>query len=154
MVQLGFQMRFARFGRMAAAGLVIAALAGCAEVQQKYASLRSPCHDESLALYFDSGSDALTDAGSQLVGVTAKRLRSCKVKELRLIGLADPVGTPANNLELSQRRADHVLDAFVRAGTPVPKYTLVARGDQGAVAANGAVEPLHRRVDVTLVVGR
>ncbi len=130
------------------------ALAGCAEVQQRYAGLRSSCHDTSLTLYFDTGSDALTDAGSQLVAVTARRLRSCKVKELQLIGLADPAGSPANNLELSQRRADHVLDAFVRAGTPVPKYTLVARGDQGAVAANGVVEPLHRRVDVTLVVGK
>ncbi len=47
-----------------------------------------------------------------------------------------------------------MLASFVHAGLPVPKYTLVAAGERGAVAANGAVVPLRRQVDATVIVGR
>ena len=137
---------------LSSAGLAALVLAGCAGVQRVQRMVYSPCHDTSVSLYFDTGSDALTDAGRQIVQITSKRLRPCMVQELKLVGLADPAGSPATNLELSQRRANTVLDAFVRAGTPVPKYTLVAGGDKGAVTPSGVVEPVRRRVDVTLVV--
>ncbi len=58
------------------------------------------------------------------------------------------------NLTLSQHRADNVLGAFVKAGLPVPKYTLVAAGEKGAVTASGAVEPVRRQVEATVVVDR
>jgi len=76
------------------------------------------------------------------------------VRELSLVGLADPTGAPEANLALSQKRADNVLAAFVHAGLPVPKYTLVAAGDKGAVTPSGAVEPVRRQVDATVVVSR
>jgi outer membrane protein OmpA-like peptidoglycan-associated protein len=145
-------------GRMVAAAAILVALAACKTTPKSHLSLgggaaRSACQEQSLTLYFDTGSDALTDTGRQLVDLTSRKLKSCKVKELRLVGLSDPAGAAETNLELSQRRADHVLDAFVRAGVPIPHYTLVARGDAGAVAPSGAVEPVRRRVDVTLEVG-
>lgn len=155
-------MTKAEAGRIAAAALAAVALTACKHTHpttgpgQVSLPILTPsgCREQSLTLYFDSGSDALTDAGRQLVADTSKQLKSCTVEELRLVGLSDPAGTPKANLELSQRRADHVLDAFVRNGTPIPHYTLVARGDAGAVAPSGAVEPVHRRVDVTVVVGK
>ena len=76
------------------------------------------------------------------------------MRELSLVGLADPTGAPEANLALSQKRADNVLAAFVHAGLPVPKYTLVAAGDKGAVTPSGAVEPVRRQVDATVVVSR
>ena len=137
---------------LAGAVLVAVALAGCMSVQRVQQMVYSPCHNTDVTLYFDTGSDTLTDAGRQIVAITSKRLRACTVKDLKLVGLADPVGSAAANIELSQRRANNVLDAFVRAGTPVPKYTLVAGGDKGAVMPGGVIEPVRRRVDVTLVV--
>jgi outer membrane protein OmpA-like peptidoglycan-associated protein len=155
-------MKLARTS-LIAVGLATAALSGCKTVKPEHpVAAAAPqvqysqgrCQDQSLTLYFEPSSDALTDAGRQLVAVTSRHLKRCTVKELRLVGLADPAGSPAANLELSQRRANTVLDAFVHAGTPVPKYTLVARGDEGAIEPSGAVEPIRRRVDVTLVVGK
>ena len=84
------------------------------------------------------------------MAATAQRLRTCKVIEIRLLGLADATGSPQANLDLSKRRADNVLAAFVKAGLPVPKYTLVAAGDKGAVNAQGATEPVRRRVNVVV----
>lgn len=131
------------------------ALAGCAQLKKQVHRVVTPgCQDANVTLYFESGSDALTDAGKQIVAVTARRLKSCTVKELKLVGLADPTGSPAANVELSQRRADHVLEAFVREGVPAPKYNLVAAGDEGAVKAGGVIDPVRRRVDVTVVVSK
>ncbi|HEY5409692.1 MAG TPA: OmpA family protein [Caulobacteraceae bacterium] len=142
-----------------ATGLLLAlaasvCLAGCASVGVRRQAANSPCQDTTVTLYFESGSESLTDAGQQIVSLTAKRMGGCRVRELRLLGLADPTGSPQVNLTLSQHRADKVLAAFVRAGLPVPKYTLVAAGQKGAVNASGAVEPVRRQVDATIVVDR
>jgi len=139
---------------LGAIALTALALAGCAQVKKVSRVVTPGCQDANVTLYFETGSDTLTDAGRQIVSVTAKRLKSCKVKSLKLVGLADPAGSPAANVELSQRRADHVLEAFVREGVPAPKYELVAGGDEGAVKAGGVIDPVRRRVEVTVVVGK
>lgn len=134
-----------------AASVAVLGLAGCSSVSHMREMAWSPCrHDATVILYFDTGADAVTDIGKQIVAATAQRLRTCKVSEIRLLGLADATGTPEANLDLSKRRADNVLAAFVKAGLPVPKYTLVAAGDKGAVTAQGAAEPVRRRVNVVV----
>ena len=140
----------------AAAGAAAMALGGCASsVSPAYSAARAVCrHDTTVTLYFDTGQDAVTDIGQQIVAATAKRLRACTVKEIRLLGLADASGAAQTNLDLSKRRADNVLHAFVVAGLPVPKYTLVAAGDKGAVNPQGAAEPVRRRVDVVVSLER
>jgi peptidoglycan-associated lipoprotein len=127
---------------------------GCASVQHVQQVVYTPCRDTRLTLYFEPGSQTLTDAGDRIVQITAHRLKSCKVQELSLVGLADPTGSPQANLVLSQQRADNVLAAFVHAGLPVPKYTLVAAGAKDAITPAGAVEPVRRQVDATVVISR
>lgn len=136
--------------RLAAAGAGLITAYGCASVERISGWSPSPCHDTTVSLYFESASDTVSDVGLQIIDATSKHLRGCKVSEIKLLGLSDATGSPSDNLDLSKRRADHVLDAFVRAGLPVPKYTLVAAGGNGAVTPQGAVEPLRRRVDVTV----
>ena len=140
--------------RVLLAATAACALAGCESLHNAQRSINSPCRDTKLTLYFEPSSETLTDAGRQIVELTARRLRGCSVKELSLLGLADPTGSSAVNLTLSQHRADNVLESFVKAGLPVPKYTLVAAGDKGAVTAGGAVVPVRRQVDVTVVIAR
>ncbi len=144
-------MGFKAARNLALIGAGLLAASGCANVHRM---AFGPCHNTTVTLYFETGSDTVTDVGQQIVTLTANRLKACPVKDLKLLGLADPTGTPQNNLELSQRRAQNVLNAFVKAGLSIPHYTLVAAGQKGAVQANGAVEPLRRQVDVTVVVGR
>ncbi len=151
---MGVRMQIRTFGVLAVLVLAPLAITGCAQVQKVTHVALPGCQNANLTLYFETNSDTLTDAGRQIVSVTAKRLKSCKVTELKLVGLTDPVGSPASNIELSQRRADHVLEAFVREGVPAPKYSLSAEGDKGAVHPSGAVEPVRRRVDVTVVVSK
>ena len=136
-----------------AVGLV-ACVTGCTTIHSRLMTSNSPCHNTTVTLYFETGSEAVTDIGRQIISLTAKRLGGCTVRELQLLGLADPTGSAQTNLTLSQHRADNVLAAFVKAGLPVPKYTLVAAGQKGAVTASGAVEPVRRQVDATVVIDR
>ncbi len=140
-------------GRLALAGLAATALAGCAGMN-RLVRVYSPCRDTSVSLYFESASDQPTESGEAVIAATAKHLRRCKVSEMLLRGLADPVGSPAENLDLSKRRAEHVLNAFVAAGMSIPHYTLAASGEQGAVEQRGVVTPVRRRVDVTVLMAR
>ncbi|MEI9964027.1 MAG: OmpA family protein [Caulobacteraceae bacterium] len=137
---------------VAFAVLAAAALSGCASVDRLRVRGVSPCRTTTATLYFDAGADDLSPPAQAVVAATAHQLKGCRVQELQLLGLADPAGVPQTNLELSQRRAEHVLAAFVKAGLPVPKYTLTAAGANGSVTASGEVEPVRRRVDVNVVV--
>lgn len=138
---------------LAAVAAAALGVAGCASLHEPQ-RVASRCRDTTVTLYFESGSETLTSAGDQIVTVTAQRLKGCPVQELSLVGLADPKGSPEVNLTLSQHRADNVLAAFVHAGLPVPKYSLLAAGQKGAVAPNGAIEPVRRQVDATVVIRR
>ena len=149
--ELGSMMGWRTARTLVLIGAGALAATGCAQMPRM---AFSPCHNTTVTLYFETASDTVTDVGQQIVGITAKRLKSCPVKDLKLLGLADSSGQAAANLDLSKRRAQNVLDAFVKAGLAVPHFTLVAAGDKGAVAPSGAVEPLRRQVDVTVVVGR
>ncbi|HEY5410357.1 MAG TPA: OmpA family protein [Caulobacteraceae bacterium] len=144
----------ARAERLALISLAWVWIGGCASVHHAPQLAASPCHDTKLTLYFERGSETLTHAGDEIIALTAQHLQGCHVRELSLVGLADPTGSPEINLPLSRHRADNVLAAFVRDGLPVPKYTLVGAGAKGALAPDGAVEPVRRQVDVTLLVDR
>ncbi|HEX8233027.1 MAG TPA: OmpA family protein [Caulobacteraceae bacterium] len=137
----------------------VVALEGCAQMQgarSRVAGMvaRQPCENVSTTFYFESGSDQLSDPAKQVVAETAKMVGNCQVGELQLVGLADPAGAPAANVELSNRRAQAVLDAFVAQGVNIPRFNIVAAGERGATGASGVVEPIRRRVEATLVVGR
>ncbi len=127
---------------------------GCSTGRHAQLAAASPCRDTTVTLYFEPNADHVSDIGRQIIGAEAGRLKGCPVRELSLVGLADPAGAPQANLELSKRRAEGVRDAFIRAGLPVERFTLVARGETGAERPSGVVEPVRRRVDVVVVMGR
>ena len=131
-----------------------AAICGCATMPRMAYLNASPCHNTDATLYFESGDDKVGDIGTQIIALTAGRLKACHVRELRLVGLADPTGAPQDNLDLSRRRAENVLAAFQAAGLPIPKYTLVAQGARGAESPSGVVAPVRRRVVATVVATR
>lgn len=144
---------------IAASLAALMTLEGCAQVRGARSRMsgmlvRQPCENISTTFYFETGSAELSDPAKQVVAETAKTVGNCQVGELRLVGLADPAGAPAANVELSNRRAQAVLDAFVAQGVNIPRFNIVAAGERGATGASGVVEPIRRRVEATLVVGR
>ena len=77
-------------------------------------------------------------------------LKTCDVRRVQVLGLADATGGSAANLSLSQQRARSVAQALNTAGLPAPVFDVAAAGDVGAVTTEGAAEPLRRRTEVAI----
>ena len=139
----------------AIATLAAGALAGCSSMGGGRAALvKAPpkCADQTVQIYFEPWSVEITPEGRSVIDTAAASLRSCHVRTVEVLGLADAAGSPQANLELSQRRALSVSSALAAAGLPAAEFKLAAAGQQGAVTPDGKTAPLRRRVDVTLRV--
>jgi outer membrane protein OmpA-like peptidoglycan-associated protein len=140
-----------------AALAVTVALGGCSTLETARGRLvRTPsnCVNQTVQIYFEPESAALTPEGQSVISAAAANVHNCRVKAVEVLGLADAPGTPAANLELSQRRAQSVSHALAAAGLPAAEFRVSAAGDVGALTAAGDAKPLRRRVDVTLHVAR
>lgn len=129
------------------------ALAGCASAPgDARAKIETPaaCEDVTVHIYFEPFSAEVTDEGRAVLAQAASAAKSCKVERVKVLGLADAVGAPDANMELSKQRVAAVTQALVANGLPAGEFDLAAAGQQGAVTRDGEARPLRRRADVTL----
>lgn len=139
---------------MVAATLAAVAVSGCGAAngvfRDREALVTTPgaCGTRTFEVYFDENEARLTSAARQAMVLTATQLQPCRIKHVRVTGLADArSGTAQSNLTLSQRRAMAVVEALEAQGWPAPAFDVGAVGDTGA-AAGGINEPLRRRTEV------
>lgn len=131
------------------------ALGGCDTLRDsRVERMPNNCVDQTVQVYFEPFSAELTPEGRNVIKAAADTVRSCRVSAVDVLGLADAVGAPDANLELSQQRAKSVSDALAAAGLPAGNFHITAAGDAGALTASGKAKPLRRRVDVSLHVSR
>ena len=139
-----------RVGVAAAAAMAMLA-AGCADMGAKPSpALARRCSDTRFPIYFQPGSDQLTQPGRDVIALQARRMGPCKVTAVDVVGLADADAPAGDSLGLSQRRAAQVAQALAAAGLPAPAFDIQALGSEGAVTAAGRKAPLHRRAEVVL----
>jgi outer membrane protein OmpA-like peptidoglycan-associated protein len=141
------------FTRIAAVAALAAGLAACATVERardRIVRVPNRCADQAVQIYFEPGAAEVTPEGRAVIRQAAEEARGCEVRRVDVVGLADAVGAPAANLELSKRRAQSVTAALASAGLPAGEFALAAEGDAGASTADGRAAPLRRRVDVIL----
>ncbi|HYE42716.1 MAG TPA: OmpA family protein, partial [Caulobacteraceae bacterium] len=134
-----------------------AASAGCANLgwPRDRADLVVPtatCTDTDFIIYFNEGSDRLTQPAMQLIRETTRNLKTCRITRARVVGLADATGAPQANLTLSQRRALRAAEALRAEGVPAPSFEIDAGGAAGALTADGRDDPVRRRAVVFLSV--
>jgi len=130
-----------------------AALAACAPTGPSRESLvyePSNCSARRFDVYFADGQARLTPPARQAIGLAAGQLQGCEIARVQVLGLADASGGSAANLSLSERRAAAVVEALKAVGLPAPAFDVAAAGDAGAVAADGAQEPLRRRTEILI----
>ncbi|MET3664418.1 OmpA family protein [Caulobacter sp. 1776] len=144
-----------KFKAVVAVSGAMLALTGCAETQGPWRTLRKPvaaaapsCADFQSTVYFEQDSAALIPEARMVLANARAQAKGCKVVSVRVIGLADAVGSSEANLILSRRRAETVSNALAKAGFGKVEIDRTAMGDAGAVAASGAAAPLRRRADI------
>lgn len=102
-------------------------------------------------IYFDYDSDVMRSQYKDLIAVHAKYLKSHPQTKLLLQGHSDERGTPAYNLDLGQRRAVAVKNAFNAQGIKNAQLETISYGNQQAShdCNNEECHKSDRRVDIT-----
>lgn len=116
------------------------------------AGVANVCEDFTVSIYFDQGAFRLTREARAVLDSAAARARGCTIGQVEVLGLADAVGAPDANLQLSERRAASVTRALNRLGFKDVRVS--AAGEADALTLRGADRPLRRRADVTVRLTR
>ncbi|WP_462378979.1 OmpA family protein [Pseudomonas sp. Marseille-QA0892] len=101
---------------------------------------------------FDSGSTDLNPDASPLLVRLARFLDLEPTRRIRIEGYTDNVGTPGDNLALSQVRAQVVADTLADLGVDASRIEVTGFGDAYPVAENTSEEgrAQNRRVEIVL----
>lgn len=134
---------------LATGALGFAALAGCAGMAERTASVPavaapSACQQTTIPIYFAEASDQLTAPALQALSAAASQLQGCAIREVVVVGLTQGADTPANR-QLSENRALQVTRAVAAQNLPAPRIEAFAG------SAGGGAEPLQRRTEVMII---
>ncbi len=143
---------FNRFWLSATAAVMLCGTASLAQSPQPPTTAGTPAKAaDSLSIYFDSGSAAITSQGQGVLDQAARTYRDGKPIIMVVSGGSDSTGQAGANLRLSQQRADNVLQGLVARGIPVERFQVLAKGEtEPAVPApDGTAEARNRRVEIT-----
>lgn len=147
----------ARAEAQAASSQASSAQARAAALQNELADLKAKQTERGLVITFG---DVLFNVGQAQLSAqgvsTAHRLADVLLQEPRstvlVEGFTDSTGTPARNLELSQRRAEAVRNALIGMGVPGERIVTRGYGEAFPVAGNDTAgnRQLNRRVEIVL----
>ena len=102
---------------------------------------------------FESGQTELREESMASLVEVVDLLQSEPDKEIRIEGHTDSTGASETNMEISQKRADAVLNALVSLGVDAGRVTAAGIGEDFPIASNETEEgrSQNRRVDVILL---
>jgi outer membrane protein OmpA-like peptidoglycan-associated protein len=136
----------------AVAFAAIGGLSGCALGPKPKTALVSTCAPTRFPIYFAKGSDELSDQARAAIRAGADLVRTCKVSEVDIFGLASADGLAAVDLDLSKRRAANVAQALAAAGLPEPLFDVEGLGASTARTAKGRPAMFQRKTLVVIQV--
>ena len=91
---------------------------------------------------FATDSYSIQPAGQQAIDNVAQRVAGKSDAKVTIVGRTDAAGTPAYNMQLSQKRAAAVHDALVATGKVTPEQIETSwTGEKQQTAAAGATPP-------------
>ncbi len=101
---------------------------------------------------FEPGSSTIDKEGAEIVAQLADILRDCPTVPIEIAGHTDSQGRETMNLELSQARADAVLNALMARRVLTANLVAKGYGETRPIADNGteAGREANRRIEFTL----
>ena len=113
---------------------------------------------EPFTVYFEWDRSDLTANNREIVNQAISRAKTggCNITLTAVEGHTDSSGGAAYNDKLSSARAATVKSALVAGGVAETAINTAARGesDQAKPTADGVREPLNRRAEVQITIGR
>ena len=107
------------------------------------------------AIAFDTGSSSISAASDALMGTLVEVVKSCPGARVEIAGHTDDQGREADNLALSQARAEAVMEYFVRNGVKLGRLSAVGYGESRPLVENRTAEDRarNRRIELRLSNG-
>lgn len=107
----------------------------------------------NLFLTFRLGSDELTSAGIQQASVFARAIQRPALADRRfaIVGHTDTTGNAADNLVLSQRRAESVRRYLTGQGIDPARLEVRGVGSQDLLPGRPSTDPVNRRVEAEVI---
>ncbi|MBK7673938.1 MAG: OmpA family protein [Candidatus Accumulibacter sp.] len=111
-----------------------------------------PLRPRIFVVHFKPGKDVLRPDSQAMLANIVAALANFPAGEAVVIGHTDRMGSAADNMRLSLRRAAAVRELLVSAGVPREAISVVGRGelDPAVITGDEVAEPLNRRVEVKL----
>ncbi|MFK8028864.1 MAG: OmpA family protein [Gammaproteobacteria bacterium] len=105
------------------------------------------------AIGFDTGSSDISSNSEPLMRELVRISKQCPRAVLEIGGHTDDLGTRENNLSLSQRRAEAVMEFMVRNGVSLSRLRAVGYGEERPRVENTTAErrKQNRRIEFSLV---
>ncbi len=101
---------------------------------------------------FDKGAAEITSESYPLIDRVAGILMRCPQSQVEVGGYSDSDGSEENNLQLTQTRAQAVVDYLIDAGVRFERLTAVGYGEANPIADNSteAGKAANRRIEFTI----
>lgn len=116
----------------------------------RFSISHAPVGRADLSIGFVSGSSQLTDSGRQTAQTFMQALRSPQLsgKRFQIGGHTDAVGSRAYNIDLSQRRAQALVDFLVEQGASRSQFDVKGFGFDRPLPGTNPRSASNRRVEV------
>ncbi len=103
-----------------------------------------------LAISFANGSDQLTDAGVKQADQLFRAISTASLagSHYMIAGHTDALGAPSDNLDLSRRRAQVLVNYLVNKGLPRDQFRVRGYGSDRLLPGVPAASQANRRVEV------
>lgn len=101
---------------------------------------------------FKTGSANISEESGDVLDELVRVLKACSDSEVEIAGHTDNVGQPDNNLDLSRRRAQAVVDYLIKAGVSSSKLSAAGYGETRPIATNETAEGKARNRRIEFVV--
>jgi len=106
-------------------------------------------------LYFDTDKDNIKDAALPSLELLLNFLEAKPKVKIEIAGHTDSQGNDAYNLDLSQRRAESVMQYLINHGIKANRLTAVGYGETSPISDNDTAEgrQLNRRTEIVILEG-
>ncbi len=138
---------------LGAAGFIAMATFGAHSVTAQHEKnvAQPKCEPLEVSVYFQPGGTELNEFATRVLDNVMREMKYCELGRIEVDGFADATGNSNRNLAISKMRAEATLSYLTERGFEANSTKMDAKGDKGAIDANGQPIVMRRKADLRVI---